>query len=1277
MRFIVFPDIDRYKDTIAQYASKSLGQTVNIGKIITGWNGVSPHIALKNINVLDAEKRVALNLNHVEANVSWLSIPLLHLRLSNLIVHEPELTIRRKIDGSIVLAGMNIDSNGKPTFANWLLSQRNLRITNAKLNWLDDYRKSPPLLLNNVNINLNNPVIISQFGQHQFELTANPNIGTTHAIKLSGRFVGGDINKSHTWHGNLLAHFKDTDISVWRPWVDYPIDIKSGRGDAKISLEFANHKIEKAQIIANLNNLSFKLKNNDKTLLATKFSGQVNWSDFKNTQNLTIKNVKLAILDGININNGSGNYVKSLKNNKPWISAQINLEQFDLSLIKQLSGYVKLPQQVTKTIAGLNLKGRLNNLKLSLNGAQTNPDRYTINTEFSQLSFSAFEKIPGVINLSGVLVATDANGQLILKSKKVMLDFKEVLRWPIPADQLTGNVNWTLNDENLNINASQLFITSPHVTGTIHAKYSTKFSVKNNEIVSHDEYLDLAGKFSRGDAQHASFYYPTSLDENTVQWLDRSIKKGELKDIDVKIKGKLADFPYVNKNKLADSKLGIFKVSAQLNDALLDYGAGWPVIEDLDLSMLFTGLSMELNANAGNMLGNQIIKSKAVINQLDADNPMLTITGEVEGGIADGIKYLNSSPVKSVTKGFTDKLITTGKGNLQLTLNIPLKDVDATKFAGAYKLTNGTIFGNTQIGLPELNHLNGNLNFTESALSAQNVSAEVFGSPANFSLNSIANKTIQILANGNISDAGLKKISQNIVTKNMVGNADWSGEININPPLVNVNLTSNLIGMAVTLPTPLNKSANQIMVLNLIKKQPDVTNESINISLGNVFNADIYRKELAGKFVIERGDIGINTPAVLSKNAGLSLHGKFDVLNADEWLSLLDQSELEPSASKGSSNTFYFNKADIAIQKLTLFGRSINAIKLSAEPSKNGFKMAVNSLEMTGDVQWQSTQENAINGKIIARLKKLSLPKIINDTFDTKNSVKKIDFIKQAQEYPALDVVADDFEVGGKKLGALNLNAFENGEDWVIQKLNITNADSTLNVQGNWHNWANNPNTNLVVALTSSNVGRTFRRFGQPDILKGGVAEVSGQLNWAGSPRDFDTRQLNGNLTFLASKGQILKVKPGVGRLFGLLTLQSLPRRLSLDFKDLFNDGFAYDTISATAKIDDGVLHSENFLMDGPAAEAIIKGKTNLKTETVDLKVNVNPHISDTLSLAALAGGPIVGAAAFVAQKILKDPFNKIVGSQYVIKGTWDNPVEIKADKENAKLINSDSPLTQ
>lgn len=203
----------------------------------------------------------------------------------------------------------------------------------------------------------------------------------------------------------------------------------------------------------------------------------------------------------------------------------------------------------------------------------------------------------------------------------------------------------------------------------------------------------------------------------------------------------------------------------------------------------------------------------------------------------------------------------------------------------------------------------------------------------------------------------------------------------------------------------------------------------------------------------------------------------------------------------------------------------------------------------------------------------------------------------------------------------------------------------------------------MTVNWEINQLGNTLNRFGYHDVIKDGTAKLDGDLHWPGSPHEFNVEQLSGNFKLAARNGQILQIKPGVGRLFSVLTLQNLPRRLTLDFKDVLSSGFTFDKISSTANISQGILRSNDFLLEGPVAKIEIKGETDLKKETQHLNVNVTPYISDSVSLAALVGGPAVAAAAFIAQKLLKDPLNKFAAEKYIITGTWDNPIETEVEK--------------
>ncbi|WP_047538370.1 YhdP family protein [Methylotenera versatilis] len=1260
IRFMIFPNIDQYKDDIATFATKTIGQKVTIGEIVTGWDDISPHVALLKVDVFDAENRVALHLNNVEATLSWISVPLLQPRLRELQVHNPELTIRRNADGSIYLAGINMASESKPDFANWLLKQRSVEVKNAQVIWQDDLRQAPALSLKEFNLTLEKPLLNSLLRQHTFEISTLLSAGTQQKIKASGYFIGNDVSKLNTWHGDVAAELTQTELAAFKPWLDYPVNIQSALGNAKIALTFANAQIQRVKSNVGISNLAVVTKNETAPLVATKFTGDLLWSKLKNTQTFSARDIQLNTNTGLNIRNGNATYVSSIKNNKPWIKADVRLDQFNLAMLKQVSSHINLPQNIVTQLNGFSPVGALQAVHLSWEGSANKPEHYLVNTRFNQLGIQAFQEIPGFSNLTGAIQADEDGGKLTLASQNATLDFKDILRWPIPASQLKGEVDWKVRKDQTRITAKEVFISSPHITGTVNASYDMN-GIKGG-------HLDLTGKFGKGNAKYAPFYYPIILGESTIHWLDTSILAGRAEDVLLRVKGNLADFPFVDKQNKPNTQLGIFKVTAKVSDALLEYGTGWPAIDQLNLDLLFEGKRMLLEANSGRISGNKIIKSRAEIAQLDADWPILHIVSEAEGLVSDAIKFVNESPVKQVTLGFTDNLKTAGRGNLQLTLEIPLENSEQAKYKGLYKVSNSTIFANTELGLPELTKLNGSLVFNEKGLSANNVNAEVLGGPAQFSLNTGSDKVVKVIASGKVNDIGIKKFSANALTNRITGNASWAGEITINKPLVDLNFRSNLVGLALDFPPPFNKPANQEMSISVNKKQTVSDSDVININYDQLVSAKILRTLKAQQLAFDRGDIGINTAAVTPSQQGLSVHGKLDELDVDEWLTLLSE---KPSTQTNSNNADLniIGKADLTVQKLTIFDRTINALKVTAQPNATGLKMDIDAKEMSGDVEWQGEDR----GKIIARLKHLSIP---NTTSITSPTITKKEYIKQAKTYPALDIVADNFELGTKKLGTLALNAFENGEDWVIQKLDITNADSTLNIQGNWHNWSRNPNTSLIVSLSTNNIGKTFNRFGQPDTVKGGEAKVDGRLNWAGSPHEFDIRRLDGNLTFEATKGQVLKVQPGVGRLFGLVTLQSLPRRLSLDFRDLFSDGFAFDKISATAKINSGIVRSDDFFMTGPAAEASIKGETNLKTETQHLKVKVTPHISDSLSLAALAGGPIVGAAAFVAQKILKDPFNKIASTEYVIGGTWDNPIEINAEKDDAQKPSNQSPLT-
>jgi uncharacterized protein YhdP len=317
----------------------------------------------------------------------------------------------------------------------------------------------------------------------------------------------------------------------------------------------------------------------------------------------------------------------------------------------------------------------------------------------------------------------------------------------------------------------------------------------------------------------------------------------------------------------------------------------------------------------------------------------------------------------------------------------------------------------------------------------------------------------------------------------------------------------------------------------------------------------------------------------------------------------------------------------------------------------------VKGRDVEGAASWRAQGK----GRLTARLRRLTVP-VREEPAAPAATVAAAD--AKPPELPALDVIIDEFQLGEHALGKLELLATPQQRDWRIERLRLANPDGTLNLDGTWQSWLTQPATQVNVRLDVVDIGKYLARLGYPEGVRRGTAKIEGSLVWAGSPQRIDYPTLSGNFVLDAAKGQFVKLEPGIGKLLGILSLQSLPRRISLDFRDIFSEGLAFDEIVGAVKVTKGVASTDNLRISGPAARIVMNGQVDLAKETQVLRVKVNPQLSDTVSVAgALIGGPIAGVAAFIAQKLLKDPLNQIASYEYDVTGSWTDPVVNKVEQ--------------
>lgn len=1229
LRYYVLPGIQDYKDDIAREASLAAGQQISIGSIDASWDGLHPYLDLRQVVLYDSQGRPGLTLDHVETSLSWLSLPLGEPRLAKLVIHQPRLTIRREADGVIYVAGISMSGPSRPEIPNWLLRQSSIDILDASVIWQDDLRRAPPLTLDKLTLHLSSPPWESLLGRHRFGLRATPSVGTSRPIDIRGNLVGKDVGRPEQWHGTVYARLEGTDIAAWRNWLPLPFDLQQGYGATQLWLDFEHGKPQQVVADVVLAQVRTRLSAGMPPALLDRLSGRLAWKQLADGQELRADDLRLTAAD-LAMRDGSLRLSRrSGADGQPVSEGSLRLGEISLQPLAAFASHLPLPPAMQQGIRELAPRGRLKQLTLGWKGTPEKLAAYDLSSQFNELSLQPYAGLPGFSRLNGAVKANQNGGSLEVSGTHTELDLRGVLRWPLPFDTLNGQASWKRRDGQLEVNLSKLAFASPHLAGTVSASYRHSGKGLGN--------IDLEGRLSRADGRYAHFYYPATLSPDTLHWLDTSVLKGRGEDVEITLRGNLDEFPFT------DGKRGLFQIKGKVADGVLDYATGWPKIDGLKLDLMFRGNRMELNASDGLLFGNRITRAKAVIPQLDALHPVLEVTGELQSPADQLVRFINNSPVLGAIDHFTEGLAASGTGKLLLGLRIPLDTEGVgSRVRGAYQVNNGRLAGGEDF--PTLDRINGRLNFTETGVRAQNIAAQILGGPAQFSLENAKDGTLRVTAQGRMADSSLRQLSDSPLLARLNGSADWSGQITLRKREADLTLRSSLVGLGSSLPPPFGKSASEALPLVIEKKKQDAQHDLILVGLGKQLSAQLLRAERNGKMAVERGTVSLGGSAPFPVRDGIALSGNLEHLDFDQWQPLLSGGDTPDGPA--------LREVALTLGSLDIFGRRINQLKVDAGSIEGGWRAALQSREINGNLLWTGTG----SGKLTAQLKSLAIPAAAPAKLSAPDETDR-----KIQEYPALDLSAENFEFRQKQLGRFRLQANQQGNDWIIEKLVIENPDSTLAVDGVWQNWKSRPDTKLNLNWNIADLGGTLDRFGYADTIRKGRAEFSGQLRWPGSPHEFAVAGLSGNLRVDAQDGQFLKIKPGVGRLFSVLSLQNLPRRLAFDFRDVFNAGFTFDRISADVRISNGVMRSDNFSMDGPTAKVAISGETNLERETQNLHIKVTPSISDSLSLAAFAGGPAVGVAAIVAQKILQEPLNKIAAYEYDITGTWDDPQEVKS----------------
>ena len=1236
-RYWILPDIGAHREAIAQRLSAAVQQKVTIGGLSGNWNGLRPQLAFDQVVVHDAEGRAALELPRVEATLSWRSAALLQINFHSLDIYRPVLTMRRNSRGEVTVAGipLKLEEQGDGAVSRWLLGQRDIQIHDARLVWNDEMRAAPVLELDKVQLR-----IVNSGDRHRLALRALPPAGLASPLDVRADLRGEDFQSlAEKINGQVFVELDHVDIAAWRQWIDFPVHFPHGTGALRAWFTFSGHELSAVIADAQLRDVRARLGAELPELDMQQLGGRFAWKRLADGFEITTR--KLAFTTGDRLTLPPVDLVMRLggETEAGYTRAEVQANVLELAPLVQLADRLPLASELRKTLVAYSPTGSVQDLSVRWSGAWPDLKTYAVRGRFSELSLQQQGQVPGFSGFSGNIDGNEKGGTLHVVTQKASLNLPRLFREPLRFDTLTGQLGWTRNAQDMELRFSNFAYSNTDLTGTLFGSYRT--SADGPGVA------DLTGHLTRGVAQRVSDYLPLTLGAGSRAWLDHAFSAGSSSDVRFRLKGDLKNFPF------ADEKSGLFEVAAKINDGSVLYGENWPRITGIEGDLLFRGQRMDINVRQALLNNLRLGKVRLQIPDLLHSEEVLQIAGEAEGATGDFLDFINQSPVRGMIDGFTDGMQAQGRGRLGLKLTLPLRTLKNTKVSGSYQFINNQLVA--QPGFPPLEQVNGRLEFTESSVRVPNATAQFLGGPLTVSAGSQRDAAVSIQFQGKVNSDAARRAGGGEWLRYIRGATDWRGSLTVRNKRVDFSVDSSLQGLAVNLPAPLAKTAAETIPLRFERRFTGAQQERIALNIGSLGSAVIHRRSENGNTRIERANVRLGEGVAAEPDRpGVVLAGAIKSLDLDAWLGVLG----EGGAGAGAT----LNSADVRIGELDWFGRRFAALAITANQQAGVLQLNVKGRDVEGAAAWRSQGK----GRLTARLRRLALP--VRD--EAAGPVIVVAADAKPPELPALDVIVDDFQLGERALGKLELQATPQQRDWRIERLRLANPDGTLNLDGTWQSWLTQPATQVNVRLDVVDIGKYLARLGYPEGVRRGTAKIEGSLVWAGSPQRIDFPSLSGNFVLDASKGQFVKLEPGIGKLLGILSLQSLPRRISLDFRDIFSEGLAFDEIVGAVKVSKGVASTDNLRISGPAARIVMSGQVDLAKETQVLRVKVNPQLSDTVSVAgALIGGPVAGLAAFVAQKLLKDPLDQIASYEYDVTGNWTDPQVNKVERPPVSTV--------
>ncbi len=1222
---LMLPALAQQKSRIEQFLGERSGQLVRIAELEARWQGWRPVLRVSGLEIFsptDLTRAVRLS----EVRISLALAPLLwrELRVYQLVLVRPTLSVERLADGHIEVSGLApvpVPAGKGGGFVPWLLAQRQLVIEEGELQWFDHLGERRGLYVSNINADLYN-----RGSRHRFSLTARFPPGLCGDCAFSAE-LKGDPLVPRQLSGRVFVKALAFDLAGLPMAVrEHMPPVVAGKLDLRLWTTWRDGRLQMAEGDLNATALRLPLPRLPAGASIEALRTDVRWNRTGKNWQLNLDDLWLGLagparsIGQVRLAGGPG-------------GRRLRIDALELSDLSRFIATLEFEHSGLALLRELRPVGRVEGLSVQISGEGDTLEDYAVEATIQRLQTEPIRKVPGVRNLSGRLSAKGRRASFVLAASDLRVSMPHILRTPIDLDAASGRLRFAFDEERWELRGEDLQVAGADGRGLGHLQARGFFGRPGDR-----PYLNLQVDFSDGNGANAKRYFPLTMSPRAIAWLDQAIVGGRVTRGRLRIDGDLNDFPFVEGN-------GTFELEAQVREAIINYLPGWAPLTQADGELFFRGPGMMIKQEHGRIgdlrVSQMVVHSE---NMRKEANPRVFVDGKIEGSLSETLRVLRAVPASADNEGWRSYLdltrSETGQGVIGLRLEIPTQNPGEYTMDGEYTVDNASVqFRVLQI---QAERLLGQIRFDRFGPLAGELNGGMLGGKVALEISrqtqTDGRETI-LSGRGSFTAPAIAQLFPWHFTSYLDGYAPWTGKWRFGHGADRLELVADLRPMRSRLPAPLERPVGIAQQLHLSSEPRGSAEREVRLRIGEQIHGDmLFARRPDGEWDFARGGLGLGTPLPPEPpQAGLRMDARAPHIDADPWFAVfgLGGSGALPDYLRALTGEF---------DSVLLLGRSFGKLAFDVTRGRDVWEGTLDGAEMQGRIRVVEGRSLPVD-RLELELKRLQLP-------PRAPQAEKVAL--DPRVLPSLRLQVERLGQQEREFGVLDMRGERVATGWNVSRLTLTRPETTLILSGAWSVVGGVERTRMELQLTSFDMGTTLEAWGMPEHMAGGKLDLAANLGWRGPPFKPEVSTLEGSAKLNGEKGRFLRLRTGAARLFGALDFSAIAKFLTGDFGSLFGKGLAFEKLSGDLSIERGDVRTSNLQMSGPMQLAF-NGRMGLATKDVDLAVKATPSLGTNIGLWGILG-PQGGLILLALEKMFKKQFAAGTSLTYLVKGPWDNP---------------------